>query len=490
MLRRGGGLSVQYLVLFGAGKRCRTLCQLLRKTGKQEIFIADNNSQKWGTHIENYEVKSPELLFTRNDIKVCITIADEKIAEAIRCDLHSLYGINSQDEIKYNFLVLELLTRDEQIQNRIQKERITINSESSVIFDCYMGLGLGGVEAWTMDLCSALISNDIQNVYIVSDNGHYDVNPVLINHILGVDIDHTIRYAEQTILHLVELFLSKLPCKVVTCTTDEVMIAAYLVKRAYPDLMEIISVVHNSNRKVYSDYMDFKECTDIYIGVSEDIKKVLIHLGIDKKRVYHMTCPFRCEKTLTRTYTTDMSKPIRIGYAGRMDGLENSQKRMDIMMKLIDELVQRKFNFKFDLAGDGPARKNLENFILERHLEEHVRLLGTIDRSMIPAFWKEQDIFVNVSDFEGRSISMLEAMANGAIPIVTETSGVQEEVINGENGYYVQLGDYRTIADRIDFLSKNRNRMPMMGQAAHDKVYPESMMENHIVFWKEILGEL
>ena len=200
-----------------------------------------------------------------------------------------------------------------------------------------------------------------------------------------------------------------------------------------------------------------------------------------------MTCPFHCEETLNRTYTMDSSQPIRIGYAGRMDGLEHSQKRMDLMMKLIKELVHRRINFQFELAGDGLAKKELEYFIKENQLENRVKLVGRLDRRQISAFWKLQDIFVNVADYEGRSISMLEAMANGVVPIVTETSGVREEIDNGLNGYYVSLGDYRAIADKVEGLCVNRGLLLKMGSLAHDKVYPESLIEKHVQFWKGLL---
>lgn len=42
------------------------------------------------------------------------------------------------------------------------------------------------------------------------------------------------------------------------------------------------------------------------------------------------------------------------------------------------------------------------------------------------AFWKGQDVFVNVSEYEGTSLSMLEAMGYGCVPVVTDVSGARE----------------------------------------------------------------
>ena len=159
---------------------------------------------------------------------------------------------------------------------------------------------------------------------------------------------------------------------------------------------------------------------------------------------------------------------------------------MDLLIKLVQVLVERKICFVMDIAGDGVARQELDEFIRSNHLEKKVRLLGEIDRSEIPSFWKEQDVCINIADYEGRSHSIIEAMGNGAVPVVTATSGVREDIVDDENGYIVPIGDYHAMAERIEYLSKHRERLSIMGNAAHDVVYPKSRIESHLEFWKDI----
>ena len=95
--------------------------------------------------------------------------------------------------------------------------------------------------------------------------------------------------------------------------------------------------------------------------------------------------------------------------------------------------------------------------------------------------------FRYIADFEGRSITQLEAMVNGAVPIVTETSGTREDITEGLSGYIVELGNYRTMADKIEYLSENREKLRIMGQSAHDSVCPKCQREIHTQFWEEVL---
>ena len=79
-------------------------------------------------------------------------------------------------------------------------------------------------------------------------------------------------------------------------------------------------------------------------------------------------------------------------------------------------------------------------------------------------------------------------MGNGAVPVVTATSGVKEDITDDENGYIVPIGDYNAMAERIGYLASHRERLRTMGKLAHDVVYPKSRIESHLEFWKGILS--
>ena len=100
---------------------------------------------------------------------------------------------------------------------------------------------------------------------------------------------------------------------------------------------------------------------------------------------------------------------------------------MDLLPKLIEALIERNVDFRIELAGDGAAKNDLEEVVKRNQWDKKVIFLGRLKRSKLSDFWKKQDICINMADFEGRSISILEAMGNGAVPIVTATSGVQED---------------------------------------------------------------
>lgn len=475
------------IILYGAGKRCQDLYSLLKNSFFKIEAIIDSDSKKYGQMIGDNKIQSLEILRAQHDLPICITVGDYKIREQIKYFLQKEYSYDFSREIKYEDLIISIYENDNNLKHFIHQYEIHNKRETSLIFDCYNGLGLGGVESWTKDICEAFIKNGEENIFIISKRGKYKISSILQNRIIYFDMDSNKRYSYETICQIVKLLLDKLPCKVITCTANEILFAAHLVKKYYPNLIEIISVIHNSTEHMLQSYITFNTSVSLYIAVSQDIKSEMIKKGIREEKIYSMTCPFPCEETIYRTYTLETNKPIRIGYAGRMDGFENSQKRMDLLLELIKLLDKKKVNFQMELAGDGPARILMEEYIQTHSLQTKVTFWGQLNREEIPSFWRKQDICVNIADYEGRSISIIEAMGNGAVPVVTQVSGTQEDITDGVNGYLIPIGDYQTMADKIQYLAEHRERLSEIGSKAHDEVYPKSLMSEHLKFWKHIL---
>ena len=480
---------IQELVLYGAGKRCRNLCKVLQQTDIDVVAVLDSDPDKWGEEIEGYQIQSPQIIKELSNVNMCITIGESNALRAVRDELQRTYQYDLDKEIHYYKLILDVYKEDSQIKQKLTNQRLTDKyNGKSFIFSSIYGFTLGGVQAWTKDICEALVKNGRENVYVISKKGDYDVPLMLKKSMICVDGISGGDFSKESVLNVIDAILTKLPCKIIITQADVITMGACLVKHYLPDMIDIISTIRGSNNLIYQNYMDFQEYADIHIGVSLDIKRDMIQLGIEPERMYSMCVPFDCDEFLVRTYTEDESLPIRIGYAARMFGIKKSDKRLDLLLELMLLLDKKGVNFKMELAGDGPAKKEMEEYVRSHCLEDKVEFLGEIDRSSISSFWKKQDICVSTSGHEGRSHGIIEGMGNGAVPIVTATSGVREDITDGVNGYIVPLGDYQAMAERIEYLAQHRERLSQMGKLAHDVVYPKSTIESHLEFWNDILS--
>jgi glycosyltransferase involved in cell wall biosynthesis len=68
------------------------------------------------------------------------------------------------------------------------------------------------------------------------------------------------------------------------------------------------------------------------------------------------------------------------------------------------------------------------------------------------------------------SISMLESMGQGCVPIVTDVSGAKEKITHGQTGFIVAVGDVASMAQIIADLDANRARVEQISNACISSV--------------------
>lgn len=470
------------IILYGAGIRCIGLLNYIERGEIKIPYIIDSNKDKWGTFINGRKIYSPDILLKEKEVPICITLKNEEIVREIEQILKEKYKIQSENIVTYPDMILYAFQQLHCVKTRLNRKNK--NEVIHTIFDCYKGLGIGGIEEWTKALCCELLKENIKNIRIMSDFGNYKIPDFLMNYVDNVKIDHKNLFEDETIISVLEYLMSMLPCVIITSQPSITLMVASILKNYFPEKIRIISTVHGGTDNIYENYIQYKNYIDNYITVSKDIQKALIKRGICKEKVYSITCPVSCTDNLVRKYTLDNLQPIQIGYAGR---IEIAQKRMDYMIELLSLLEKKGVNYHFNIAGEGSALKQFQEKMKEYFLEDKVTYHGFIERSQINNFWIKQDIYVNVADFEGRSISQLEAMVNGVVPVATRTSGTTEDIIEGKNGYTVDIGDIKEMAKKIDFLSKDRKRLMSMGNLAHSMVYPKCNTNKHTLFWIQLI---
>jgi glycosyltransferase involved in cell wall biosynthesis len=136
-----------------------------------------------------------------------------------------------------------------------------------------------------------------------------------------------------------------------------------------------------------------------------------------------------------------------------------------VSWKNIDLLIQACAETKLALKviGEGPERGRLEE--IARELGADVKFLGELDSGGVGQVLSESGIFALISDYEGLSFALLEAMMVG-IPVVVSSNAGNTQVIQNEvNGLVVSTGNLdetkqalsRLITDNHlkEFLSKN-----------------------------------
>jgi glycosyltransferase involved in cell wall biosynthesis len=122
----------------------------------------------------------------------------------------------------------------------------------------------------------------------------------------------------------------------------------------------------------------------------------------------------------------------------------------------------------FALAGDGPARAELEACARELGVADRVVFLGR--RSDVPRLLASCDVFVLPSLWEGLPLAALEAMAAGVPVVATAIGGTDEAVLDGTSGLLVPPADSATLAAAIRRVLDEPALAKRLGEAGRARV--------------------
>lgn len=110
------------------------------------------------------------------------------------------------------------------------------------------------------------------------------------------------------------------------------------------------------------------------------------------------------------------------------------------------------------LVGDGPERKELEAFVKEHGLINHVVFTGAVNNDKVFDYLAASNIYVLMSSSEGLPISIIEGLRCGLPVIATNVAGIPETVIDHQNGLLVNrdVDDLAKVFATIDAYDWNK----------------------------------
>ena len=157
--------------------------------------------------------------------------------------------------------------------------------------------------------------------------------------------------------------------------------------------------------------------------------------------------------------------PLRLGYAGR---IEQDQKRVFDLVEIVRQFLSQNIDFTLQIAGSGPDENNLK-LAFSQIEGAKVEFLGWLgDRNAYHQFLNSLDIFLHTAEREGVSIAPREAMACGAVPVISEFTGFWTEghFKPGTNCLSFPVGDIPLATRHITHLAKDSNLLSSLSRTA------------------------
>lgn len=365
--------------------------------------------------------------------------------------------------------------------------------DSNVIFSLPEGFTIGGVTSWAVELGNELEKSGY-STFLGIHPSRYNNPPVefnLENNKMVIDCMDLFHPDEPNAdpNSYFQRYKKGLPAVFIPNWSWGTYALAALMASRVPDFVRVIGVAHADESGYYQWLVHYESIIHKFIAVSPEIGDRLSRLLPHRKGdILIRSCPVHVPEVIFHKYSKK-DEPIRLVYAGR---IANHQKQVFKLLDLANELLLQKVNFEFRIIGGGIDKEEFDQRVnaLPSDVKNCIHLENALPLSKMPEVWQTSDINILVSNFEGTSVSMLESMAQGCVPVMTAVSGTSAVINSGENGILVPVNDIEQMVDAIKSLACDREKLKSLGLKAHEKIKKSYSYDDYLPWFKELINNL
>ena len=120
-----------------------------------------------------------------------------------------------------------------------------------------------------------------------------------------------------------------------------------------------------------------------------------------------------------------------------------------VILEAARRVMAQQAHVRLVLTGDGSLRADLEARAARLLPPGHYRFVGRVDPATMAEWLARAEIYLSASRSDSTSVSLLEAMASGAVPMVSDLEGNREWVAEGDGARLFPVGDAAALARAI-----------------------------------------
>ena len=126
---------------------------------------------------------------------------------------------------------------------------------------------------------------------------------------------------------------------------------------------------------------------------------------------------------------------------------------------------------KLLVAGTGHDGEALKDLFIKKGVWDLVEWLGRVPLCDMMSIYHQAHVFLLPSRFEGCGFSLIEAMACGCVPVVSNIRGSLDRIVNDQScGMLARVGDVDHFARCIEDLTQDQDLVRCYSEAARCKV--------------------
>ena len=200
------------------------------------------------------------------------------------------------------------------------------------------------------------------------------------------------------------------------------------------------------------------------IAVSREIRRRLIEQeGVPSDRISVIMNALPPVSEQHKSIQPDLPAALRNGLLVGVAARLQPEKGVAYFLEAAAHVLQFLPEVHFLVMGDGPQRKELQAYVEQLGVQEHVHFLGfRLDARAIIGLL---NVLVVPSLSEGTPLVTLEAMSAGVPVVASAVGGIPEQVRHQSEGILVPPGDALALGEAVLHLLQNPTWMQQLGEA-------------------------
>jgi glycosyltransferase involved in cell wall biosynthesis len=190
--------------------------------------------------------------------------------------------------------------------------------------------------------------------------------------------------------------------------------------------------------------LGYQDMIDMTVTTTDHLRKWMIARGghSDRISVMYTGVQPRAPEDLARVRAdirTEFGFPenaLVVCFAGRVC----AQKRPDVLARILVALDEARVEFRAFVIGDGELAPSLDADLARLVARGTVVRLASVGHERWLSLIAASDVFLLPSEYEGISVALLEAMAAGAVAVVSRVGG-QDEIVKPTAGFLICHGE-------------------------------------------------
>jgi glycosyltransferase involved in cell wall biosynthesis len=208
-----------------------------------------------------------------------------------------------------------------------------------------------------------------------------------------------------------------------------------------------------------------------YHGIIVDCnvnRNVLVDNGYDQKRIF--VIPWGVDFGQNELIKTKNKNSFQLERAVFITTRRHEEIFNHHVILTAFKMINQRFKLtKLIVTNTGASTSQIEKFIFDNGLFDSVNLLGEIPEHKLLMQMSKSDLYLNASETDGSSVSLLQAMSLGVVPISSNVGGTSEWIDHGITGFLLPNIDSQSMYNEILKFSNSSHYFKMSKNCA-DKI--------------------